>query len=48
VSHKLGSFLKNLHVYLSYSPHITILGIYPGDMKEYIPCARLFIAIFFE
>lgn len=42
--------LKKLNIHLSYNTAITLLGIFPREMKPYIPtktCARMFIAALF-
>ena len=43
-------FHRQLNILLPYNPTITLLGIYPRDMKIYVhtkPCTRMFIAALF-
>lgn len=34
---KIWQFLKKLNVHLPYNPLIPLLGVYPSEMKAYVP-----------
>lgn len=44
------SFLKKLHIELTYDPAILLLSLYPREMKTYVytkTCSRMFRAALF-
>ena len=47
---QMGSFLTKLNILLTYNPAITLLSIYPKDLKTYVytkACIAMFIAALF-